>query len=173
MWGILFLCSSNYSKNIRRYACVGAAFPHVAATTGVAGAQTKSATKAAAWKTYRNARYGYALPYPATLYPKGESDNGDGQVFASRDTRVKPTVFASYNALDETLDSRYDRDKRGALADDPNRMVTYRARKKTGTWSAAQKTAPSFTRKPISSATFFRRGKSRISWERAIFGTRQ
>ena len=99
-----------------------------ATITGVE-AQTTSAPKAGVWKIYTNARYGYVAPYPATLYPQGEADNGDGQIFLSRDARVKLTVFASHNALNETLDSRYARDSRGGLPGDPKRVVTYHARK--------------------------------------------
>ena len=49
---------------------------------------SRSPALASGWKTYTNARFGYSISYPAdVLMPQGESDNGDGQKFLSRDGR--------------------------------------------------------------------------------------
>lgn len=54
------------------------------------------------WKIYQNARFGYSIAYPSNLLaPRGEADNGDGQVFASKSAEM--SVFGSNMLLNETL----------------------------------------------------------------------
>ncbi len=67
---------------------------------------------------YVNARYGYAIDYPLAFTPRGESANGDGQVFASPDGRGEMRVFASRNAPRRTLQDRY-RESLAALGTRP------------------------------------------------------
>ena len=56
------------------------------------------------YQTYQNARFGYAVPYPAALVrPQPEADNGDGRRFVSPDGATTLTVYAGYNALDYTV----------------------------------------------------------------------
>jgi hypothetical protein len=58
----------------------------------------------AKYQTYANARFGYSISYPAgILIPQGESDNGDGQIFRSRDGKAEMRVFGRYNVQNETL----------------------------------------------------------------------
>lgn len=58
--------------------------------------------------TYANARYGYGVSYPPDiLIPQGEADNGDGQVFLTRDGRAEMRVYASINVLSETLEAHF------------------------------------------------------------------
>ena len=58
------------------------------------------------YRTYTNARVHYSISYPvALLVPQGEPDNGDGQVFRSRDGKAEMRAFGRYNALNETLRS--------------------------------------------------------------------
>src|SRR5437588_5064694 len=58
------------------------------------------------YRTYTNARFGYSISYPASvLVPQGESDNGDGQIFRSRDGHAEMRVFGRYNVQNETLHS--------------------------------------------------------------------
>jgi hypothetical protein len=58
------------------------------------------------WKTYNNARYGYSIVYPSNLLlPKGESDNGDGQIFLNNTAEMR--VFASNMLLNETLTKEF------------------------------------------------------------------
>ncbi len=55
------------------------------------------------YQTYHNLRFGYSIAYPKTiLYPQGESDNGDGQKFLSKEADASLIVYGSYNALDQT-----------------------------------------------------------------------
>lgn len=55
------------------------------------------------YQSYQNARFGYAIPYPAALVkPFPESQNGDGRRFVSADGATTLTVYAHYNALDYT-----------------------------------------------------------------------
>lgn len=77
--------------------------------------------------SYFNDRFRYSVNYPTNLlYPQGESDNGDGQRFLSKDAKASLTVFGSYNALEETLDASFDEASRGGLSDEPKRVVTYK-----------------------------------------------
>ncbi len=84
------------------------------------------AQKTIAYKTYRNARFAYSINYPSSLLiPQGESTNGDGQKFASKDGRAELIVYGSNNALDQTLQQAFDEAK-GASG---NRVVTYQTMK--------------------------------------------
>lgn len=72
---------------------------------------------------YVNHRYAYALAWPKRLLrPMGESDAGDGQVFASPDGRAELRCWGSFNeSPQQTIPE--------ALAqalDQPGRQVTYR-----------------------------------------------
>jgi hypothetical protein len=72
---------------------------------------------------YVNHGYGYALAYPKRLLsPLGESDAGDGQVFASPDGRAELRCWGSFNDTPRQTISE-------ALAQaltEPGRKVTYR-----------------------------------------------
>ncbi len=60
--------------------------------------------RAAEWKVYVNARFGYYISYPPNVFVSGEeSVNRDGAVFHSRDGRAWFTVFGSYNSAGTTL----------------------------------------------------------------------
>jgi hypothetical protein len=63
------------------------------------------------YKTYTNARFKYSISYPADLLvPQGEADNGDGQVFKEKgQSSVEMRVYGGYNALNETLRSKYEK----------------------------------------------------------------
>jgi hypothetical protein len=59
------------------------------------------------YQTYTNARYSYSIAYPVgILIPQGESDNGDGQKFLSKDGRAELTVYGS-NRLDRSLQDEF------------------------------------------------------------------
>ena len=80
---------------------------------------------------YRNSRFGYSIEYPANLlYPQGESENGDGQKFSSRDSRVVLIVYGSNNALEESLEEKYLMDSKGMTWEHPKRVVTYKVLRK-------------------------------------------
>jgi len=88
---------------------------------------SRSPALASGWKTYTNARFGYSISYPAdVLMPQGESDNGDGQKFLSRDGRTQVLVYGS-NALSRTLRDAYN-DALDTSTDSPSvrKIVTYK-----------------------------------------------
>jgi hypothetical protein len=83
------------------------------------GLHTVLAPQGAAYSTYSNARYGFSISYPGSLLvPQGESDNGDGQKFVSRDGSASLAAFGS-NRLDRSLQEEF----RSAQE---NRNVTYK-----------------------------------------------
>jgi hypothetical protein len=66
-------------------------------------------SKQSTYRTYSNARFAYSLEYRGDLFtPQGESDNGDGQKFVSRDRLATILVYGSNNALNETLSGRLE-----------------------------------------------------------------
>ena len=62
------------------------------------------------YDTYGNARFGYSISYPSNLVPKGEAENGDGQIFEARDKSAKLTVWGANNALNQSLKEIYKGD---------------------------------------------------------------
>lgn len=51
------------------------------------------------WTTYKNARFGYTLFYPAAIFATAEErEGGGGQNFVTRDGRSKIVVFGTLNA---------------------------------------------------------------------------
>ncbi|HEY2707660.1 MAG TPA: hypothetical protein VGI95_06360 [Caulobacteraceae bacterium] len=77
----------------------------------VAACLAAAATPALAQGRYLNERYGYSIAYPADLKPQPESANGDGRAFRSADGKVEALVWASYNALDQTVQQLDDQTK--------------------------------------------------------------
>jgi hypothetical protein len=75
------------------------------------------------YRTYSNARYGFSIAYPVgILVPQGESDNGDGQRFASRSGGATLTAYGS-NRMDRSLQDEFQTAQE-------NRNVTYRVLKR-------------------------------------------
>ena len=73
------------------------------------------------WRTFVGWKFGTAIAYPASSFsPLPEPDAHDGRTFVSPDG-ARIAVFASYNGLDETVDSKL------ALSIKRER-VTYRTR---------------------------------------------
>ncbi len=82
------------------------------------------------YETYYNHRYDYSIDYPkAVLFPQGESDNGDGQKFLSKNADASLLVYASYNALEQPLEEIYREQSRGGTPEEPQKVVTYRVLK--------------------------------------------
>lgn len=78
------------------------------------------------YQTYNNARFAYSISYPAdVLSPQGESDNGDGQRFMSRDGRATLIVYGSHGVPGQTLRGAYAEAARSTR--EHPRRVTYRA----------------------------------------------
>jgi hypothetical protein len=79
------------------------------------------------YDTYHNERFDYSIDYPKEiLFPQGESDNGDGQKFLSKDADVSLIVYGSNNALNQSLEEVYREESRGGTAENPKKVVTYK-----------------------------------------------
>lgn len=50
--------------------------------------------------SYFNSRFGFYITYPGFMYPRGESNNGDGCTFSSSDGRIIMTASATFNVAD-------------------------------------------------------------------------
>lgn len=85
------------------------------------------------YSSYSNARFSYVISYPTGLLtPQGESDNGDGQKFLSRDGQVEMIVYGSENASDHSLRDLYNSQLRSEGNDQSKRQVTYKSLR--GNW---------------------------------------
>ena len=94
--------------------------PEIYRTTGT---DAFVVTERAVYHTYSNARYRFSIAYPADLLvPQGESDNGDGQRFTSRDGSASLAAFGS-NRLDRSLQDEFS-------SAQENRNVTYKVLKR-------------------------------------------
>jgi hypothetical protein len=63
--------------------------------------------------TYSNARFGYEIAYPNDLVRSlSTPDNGDGQIFRSKNKSAELYVWGQYNALGHTLEYEYLFDQR-------------------------------------------------------------
>lgn len=82
---------------------------------------------ATAYRSYVNARYGYAVCYPAFMASKPEAPNGDGRTFAARGGAGKLVVFGRNNPDGASLADTV-RDDAADLAGQGGR-ITYRAQK--------------------------------------------
>jgi hypothetical protein len=111
------------------------------------------------WQTYTNARFGYTVRYPASLLkPQGESDNGDGQKFLSRDGKTRLLVYGSHNVLGETIASRFAEDRRGEK-NNAGRKVTYARQKNDWYVVSGVQDGKNFYRK------CYLRGGDFVTWE--------
>ncbi len=80
---------------------------------------------AADWQTYRNARFGFAVVYPADILQMQPAPaNDDGRAFRSVERRIDVSASASHNVLDDTVGGLYAK----ALAEYGPQNVTYRRR---------------------------------------------
>ena len=77
---------------------------------------------------YCNARYGYCIAVPNNLYPQGESDNSDGQVFLSRDAKMTLRVWGAMDISEASYGDQFNEGSRGwpASPGRPARVVTYK-----------------------------------------------
>ena len=81
------------------------------------------------YSRYYNSRFNYSVAYPASiLIPQGESQNGDGQKFVSKDKSITLLVYGSHNALNQQLAELYRTQSRSATRENPTRVVTYKTR---------------------------------------------
>lgn len=92
----------------------------LAAPHGVASAQSQNPH----WSTFTGWKFGTTIAYPATGFSAlPEPDAHDGRTFVSPDG-ARILVFASYNALDETMDTELA----SLLKNDRYARVTYKTR---------------------------------------------
>lgn len=69
---------------------------------------SKSNTVAAVnYLTYTNPRFGFSIFYPADFIPQEPPENGDGQVFLSRDGSAELRVYGSHNVFDASLETLF------------------------------------------------------------------
>jgi hypothetical protein len=89
------------------------------------------------YQSYDNARFAYTIAYPADIFvPQGESDNGDGQRFLSKDKRAELIVYGGYAVEDkDTLQKRYRDATSTHAGEQPAWVVTYKMIK--GNWFVA------------------------------------
>ncbi|HEY9668779.1 MAG TPA: hypothetical protein V6C91_18365 [Coleofasciculaceae cyanobacterium] len=79
------------------------------------------------YNRYYNSRFNYSVAYPSSLLiPQGESQNGDGQKFLSKDKSITLLVYGSHNALNQQLAELYRTQSRSATREHPTRVVTYK-----------------------------------------------
>ncbi|MDS1029959.1 hypothetical protein RDV78_05540 [Bacillota bacterium LX-D] len=76
------------------------------------------------YSTYTNERFSFSMEYPSHFETAEEPANNDGRIFYSPDKKAKMTVFASYNAADETLRSLYNDEI------DSHSNVTYKVKRR-------------------------------------------
>jgi hypothetical protein len=80
--------------------------------------------------TYTNSRFGFRLTYPQeTLYPQGESANGDGQVFASADGTLRVTAWGERRDSQEPIAEIFAYESRGLAGANRDFVVTYKRQK--------------------------------------------
>lgn len=85
------------------------------------------------YAVYHNARFGYSIAYPANrLYPQGEADNQDGQVFLSKTADARLRVYGTnFDATDPNnyppLEDAYREASRGGIPMEGQvKVVTYK-----------------------------------------------
>lgn len=74
----------------------------------VAAALAASPVLAADWGQYENARFGYEIAVPPDFNGGGEADNGDGQVFTSKDGTQTLRVYGG-NILEDDFEREVGR----------------------------------------------------------------
>jgi len=73
--------------------------------------KNKFLTETFKFKVYHNERFGYCVNYPSTeLFPQGESENGDGQVFISNDMKFSMIVSGVSNSENLDITTAYEKD---------------------------------------------------------------
>ena len=77
-----------------------------------------AAQAAGSYSVYENTRFDFSVEVPSILEPQGESGNGDGQVFSSRNGDATAVVHGSRDGASCTA--------LGMLADPAASTITYR-----------------------------------------------
>ena len=80
-----------------------------------------AAQAAESYSIYENRRFNFSVDVPAILEPQGESGNGDGQLFSSKDGDATARVYGSYTGPCDAV---------GMIDDPQGSRVTYRFAKR-------------------------------------------
>jgi hypothetical protein len=89
-------------------------------------------SKEITFKNYCSSSYGFCVDYPeGILFPQGESDNGDGQMFKSKNADNYLQVSRDYRDVAEedskfSLEDAYQLDTWSKDPDKPKRVLTYK-----------------------------------------------
>lgn len=82
------------------------------------------------YSEYVNSKFSFSIQYPSNLlFPQGESDIGDGQIFLSQDAKIKLNTWGSFNTFDTTIEQEFNDESRGGLGSDPHKVVVYKKQK--------------------------------------------
>ncbi len=94
--------------------------------------KTNIKTEEITFKQYCSSRFGYCVDYPdKILFPQGESDNGDGQMFKSKTAENYLQVYRDYRDMIEEdskfdLEDAYQLDTWSKDPKKPKRVITYK-----------------------------------------------
>jgi len=78
---------------------------------------------------YENYRFGFQVKYPRDiLFPQGESENGDGQVFSSSDGAFTLAVWGEIKPVGSSVDELFEYESRGLVHRNKKMVVTYKRR---------------------------------------------
>lgn len=79
-------------------------------------------TNEISYKTYENSRFGYAVDYPS-LFIAGETpDNGDGESFATSDSKASLSIWGEYNVFNLSPEQYLTK-----YAVDGNKNISYKS----------------------------------------------
>lgn len=68
--------------------------------------------------TYVNEKFGFEVEYPEkVLIAQGESANGYGQIFESKDNNATLNAYAKFNTSDVTLEKSFERAQNGEVTE--------------------------------------------------------
>jgi hypothetical protein len=82
------------------------------------------------FQTYSNSRFNYSIEYPSRLLiPRGESPQGDGQLFASEDLQAQMIIYDTLNVLEQSIKDLYKQEARDVVTPKITKRVTYKRQK--------------------------------------------
>ena len=85
------------------------------------------------WENYFNTRFEFCVDYPSSfLRPQGESENNDGNVFATTNGTGEMRVSGIYNVLDESIAEAFKSATAKNQYYDADHQITYKVQK--GDW---------------------------------------
>lgn len=95
--------------------------------------ETQAEQQKLMWENYFNGRFEFCVDYPSNfLRPQGESENNDGNVFATANGTGEMRVSGMYNVLDESIAEAFKSATVMNQYYDADHQITYKAQK--GNW---------------------------------------